>query len=83
MQALLRKVGPSPTDMIRADHTRVIAAFHRYKADSAPARKHQWRLRNIHERVHVIPARSIRVRSMVKQQFHKLRVSLFRRGRPV
>jgi hemerythrin-like domain-containing protein len=39
MHALLRKVGPSATDMIRADHTRVLAAFHRYKADSAPARK--------------------------------------------
>ena len=39
MQALLRKVGPSPTDMIRADHTRVIAAFHRYKPESAPARR--------------------------------------------
>lgn len=39
MHALLRKVGPSATDMIRADHTRVVAAFHRYKADSSPARK--------------------------------------------
>jgi hemerythrin superfamily protein len=39
MRALLRKAGPSATDMIRADHTRVMAAFHRYKADSAPARK--------------------------------------------
>ena len=39
MQALLRSVGPSATDMIRADHTRVLGAFHRYKADSAPARK--------------------------------------------
>jgi hypothetical protein len=25
--------------MIRADHTRVMAAFHRYRADSSPARK--------------------------------------------
>jgi hypothetical protein len=39
MRALLRSVGPSATDMIRADHTRVIAAFHRYKAGSSPARK--------------------------------------------
>jgi hypothetical protein len=39
MQALLRKVGPSATDMIRADHTRVMAVFHRYKADSSPAKK--------------------------------------------
>lgn len=36
---LMKKVGPSATDMIRADHTRVVAAFHRYKADSSPARK--------------------------------------------
>ncbi|MCD6041090.1 MAG: cation-binding protein [Burkholderiales bacterium] len=39
MHALMRKLGPRATDMIRADHTRVIAAFHRYKADSAPGRK--------------------------------------------
>jgi hypothetical protein len=39
MRALLRKVGPSATDMIRADHTRVLTAFHRYKADFSPARK--------------------------------------------
>src|SRR5688572_13173633 len=39
MQSLLRKVGPSATDMIRADHTRVLAVFHRYKADSSPAKK--------------------------------------------
>ena len=39
MQALLSKIGPSATDMIRADHTRVMADFHRYKADAAPARK--------------------------------------------
>lgn len=36
---LTRKAGPSATDLIRADHTRVLAAFHRYKADSSPARK--------------------------------------------
>jgi len=39
VHALLRKVGPGATDMIRADHTRVLAAFHRYKADSSPAKK--------------------------------------------
>ena len=39
MQTLLRKMGPSATDMIRADHTRVVAAFHRYKADSRPRAK--------------------------------------------
>lgn len=39
MLSLIGKVGPSATDMIRADHTRVVAAFHRYKADSTPSRK--------------------------------------------
>ena len=39
MFGLLKTVGPSATDMIRADHTRVVAAFHRYKTDSAPTRK--------------------------------------------
>ena len=39
MQALLRKAGPSATDMIRADHSRVLTAFHRYKADTSPSRK--------------------------------------------
>lgn len=39
MQSLLRKAGPSATDMIRADHARVLTAFHRYKADTSPSRK--------------------------------------------
>ena len=39
MRTLLRKLGPGATDMIRADHTRVLGAFHRYKADSSPAKK--------------------------------------------
>ena len=39
MLALLKNAGPSATDMIRADHTRVVAAFHRYKAESRPTRK--------------------------------------------
>ena len=39
MPSLMSKIGPSATDMIRGDHTRVLAAFHRYKADTAPSRK--------------------------------------------
>jgi hemerythrin-like domain-containing protein len=39
MLGFLKTVGPSATDMIRADHTRVLAAFHRYQADSSAARK--------------------------------------------
>ena len=39
MQRLLRKLGPSATDMIRADHTRVMATFHRYTADVRPGKK--------------------------------------------
>lgn len=36
MHALLKKFAPSATDMIRADHTRVVAKFHRYKIAAAP-----------------------------------------------
>lgn len=39
MNPLLRKVSPGATDMIRTDHTRVLAAFHRYHLDAAPRRK--------------------------------------------
>ena len=39
MHALLNRVGPSATDMIRADHTRVLATFHRYKASTSAATK--------------------------------------------
>jgi hypothetical protein len=39
VNALMRKIGPGATDMIRADHTRVLGAFHRYKTDSSPAKK--------------------------------------------
>lgn len=39
MHALLTKVAPSITDMIRADHTRVLATFHRYKTHTSPATK--------------------------------------------
>ncbi|HEX6156172.1 MAG TPA: hemerythrin domain-containing protein [Burkholderiales bacterium] len=35
----LRNLGPSATDMIRADHTRVLALFHRYKANAGATRK--------------------------------------------
>ena len=33
------RYAPSATDIIRADHTRVVAAFHRYKTASSLARK--------------------------------------------
>lgn len=39
MHALLTRISPSVTDMIRADHTRVLATFHRYKADTPAATK--------------------------------------------
>jgi hemerythrin superfamily protein len=39
MNAIVEKLGPSATDMIRADHTRVLAAFHRYAPDLAPRDK--------------------------------------------
>lgn len=39
MHALLNRVSPSATDMIRADHTRVLAAFHRYHLEAPPRRK--------------------------------------------
>jgi hemerythrin superfamily protein len=39
MHALLRATGPSATDLIRADHTRVMATFHRYGIDSSPRAK--------------------------------------------
>ena len=39
MRTLLGKAGPRATDLIRADHTRVIQTFHKYKADSRPAAK--------------------------------------------
>src|SRR3954451_16378613 len=37
MSTLLTKIAPSATDMIRADHARVLTTFHRYKLDDAPA----------------------------------------------
>ncbi len=39
MHALTSRLGPSATDMIRADHTRVLALFHRYALDSRPRTK--------------------------------------------
>ena len=39
MHALLNRVSPSATDMIRADHTRVMAVFHRYGLDASPRAK--------------------------------------------
>ena len=39
MNAIVEKLGPSATDMIRADHSRVLAAFHRYASDLSPREK--------------------------------------------
>jgi hemerythrin superfamily protein len=39
MATLLAKVVPDATDMIRADHARVLATFHRYKLNAAPTTK--------------------------------------------
>ncbi|HEX2197667.1 MAG TPA: hemerythrin domain-containing protein [Burkholderiales bacterium] len=40
MNPLLNVVSPSATDMIRMDHTRVMATFHRYALDASPRTKH-------------------------------------------
>jgi hemerythrin superfamily protein len=40
MKAVIHKLSPSATDMIRADHTRVLAIFHRYDIDASPTVKH-------------------------------------------
>lgn len=39
MKAVIHKLVPSATEMIRADHTRVLATFHRYDIDDSPAVK--------------------------------------------
>lgn len=39
MHAIMNRVSPSATDMIRADHTRVLAVFHRYRLDAPPRKK--------------------------------------------
>jgi hemerythrin superfamily protein len=36
MNAIIRTLSPSATDMIRADHTRVLAMFHRYDVRARP-----------------------------------------------
>lgn len=36
---VLDRLAPSATDMIRADHTRVLGVFHRYDIDASPAVK--------------------------------------------
>jgi hemerythrin superfamily protein len=39
MTTLQNKLFPSITNMIRADHTRVLATFHQFEADCAPEKK--------------------------------------------
>src|SRR2546423_7042162 len=39
MNAVTQMLAPSATDMIRADHTRVLAAFHKYDIEARPATK--------------------------------------------
>jgi hypothetical protein len=39
MDSMLKSFGPSATDVIRADHARVMAAFHKYSIGAAPAIK--------------------------------------------
>jgi hemerythrin superfamily protein len=36
MNAVIQKLSPSVTNMIRMDHTKVIATFHQYRIDSSP-----------------------------------------------
>ena len=36
MKALAQRLSPSATDLLRADHTRVVAVFHRYAAHLSP-----------------------------------------------
>jgi hemerythrin superfamily protein len=38
-QTLLHKASPTITNMIRADHTHVLATFHQYEADTSPGTK--------------------------------------------
>ena len=39
LQSLLQKASPTITNMIRADHTHVLATFHQYEADTSPGTK--------------------------------------------
>jgi hemerythrin superfamily protein len=37
MKAVIHKLSPNAAEMIRADHTRVLATFHRYDIDASPS----------------------------------------------
>jgi hypothetical protein len=39
MNVTITNLSPSVTSLLRADHTKVLATFHRYKTDSAPRTK--------------------------------------------
>src|SRR4030088_3174383 len=39
MHAIVSRLSPHATDLIRADHARVLATFHRYKSDVRTAKK--------------------------------------------
>lgn len=39
---ILRIVSPNAAELIRMDHTRVLALFHRYRAGSRPASSRAW-----------------------------------------
>src|SRR5437870_1435100 len=39
MKSLLKKLSPTVTNLIRIDHTHVLAAFHQYQADTRPQTK--------------------------------------------
>lgn len=39
MNAVTQRIGPGITRLIRMDHSHVLAVFHRYRADSGPAKK--------------------------------------------
>ncbi len=40
MNTILRTIAPSATNMIRADHTRVMTTFHQYEIGCSPQTKH-------------------------------------------
>ncbi len=40
MNSILKTVAPSATNMIRADHSRVMSTFHHYEIDCSPQMKH-------------------------------------------
>jgi hemerythrin superfamily protein len=39
VQAVMNKISPYATDLLRMDHTKVMAAFHRYKLASSPSKR--------------------------------------------